>query len=125
MSLYSDATDRAMAQFDEWLCHDWRAEVEPEDCDPTDADASEVQHLLADASAEDRDAFDADLTAAVGALDLTAAFDLLDADADALAEIVLGALSRRPGPGPVRCGPVFEADLYDVDAPWSAQAVGL
>lgn len=123
MSLYSDATDRAMAGFDEWLCRDPRAEVEPEDW--CDADEAEVQHLLADAAAEDRDAFDADITAAVGALDLTAAFDLLDADADALAEIVLGALSRRPGPGPVRCGPVFEADLYDVDAPWSAQAVGL
>lgn len=122
MSLYTfDADQRALADYDRWLTSGGpNVDFEPEDWDPgepTPDDAAEVQHLSAEASAEDRDAFDAALTAAV---DLTAAFDLLDADADALAAIVLTALERRPGPGPVRCAPRSEADLYDVTAPWHA-----
>mgnify|MGYP000980320128 FL=1 len=126
MSTYfDDANARAMADFDNWLTHDPRGDFEPEDWDPgepTPDDAAEVQHLLADAASDDRDAFDADLTAAIGEFDLTAAFDLLDADADALAEIVLTAMSseRRPGPGVVRCAPRSEAELFDVLAPWHA-----
>lgn len=99
-------------------CHRDGLDPEPSDLDALDA-LDEAQHLSADASAEDRDAFD---------LDLSAALDLLDADTDALAEIVLSTMSRagRKGPGPVRSGrvsPRTEADLFDAAAPWHAEAV--